>query len=269
MKINEKFSNNPSISLTNNCKFIRSLQQKYNQSLHTITLAVHPFNINTQEWQLSSNLSCCLSAPLTELSTLALTYGTDKATKAIDTFRTQIPFLAQGIHAWWQWVTQVLACETEVTEIQDWVLCYLLPWFYWQQQADKTRHPELKQRYLHAESHSHLLFKEHPITQQMHSDQLQHWFVWAQWLCSKYQRTSSAIEGRNGCLSLLHHTGRGFSPQTLQVLTIIHNFDTRRADGTTPAQRLFGQTFPYLFEWVVDDFGDLPLPRKSSKLHHF
>ncbi|MBA3924127.1 MAG: hypothetical protein H0X31_21480 [Nostocaceae cyanobacterium] len=103
----------------------------------------------------------------------------------------------------------------------------------------------------------------------MHSDQLQHWFVWAQWLCSKYQRTSSAIEGRNGCLSLLHHTGRGFSPQTLQVLTVIHNFDTRRADGTTPAQRLFGQTFPYLFEWVVDDFGDLPLPRKSSKLHHF
>ena len=78
----------------------------------------------------------------------------------------------------------------------------------------------------------------------------------------------AAIEGRNGCLSRLHHTGRGFSPQTLQVLTIIHNFDTRRADGTTPAQRLFHQTFPYLFEWVVDDLGDLPLPRKSSKSHY-
>jgi len=243
-------------------------QQKYNQALHAITLAVHPFDIDTHQWQLSSTLSSSLNVPLTELSTLALNYGTDKATKAIDTFRTQIPFLAQGIHAWWQWVTQALATQTHVLEIQDWVLCYLLPWFYWQQQADKTRHPELKQRYLQAESHAHRMILDHPITQQMHETDLQRWFVWAQWICSKYQRTSSAIEGRNGCLSRLHHTGRGFSPQTLQVLTIIHNFDTRRTDGTTPAQRLFHQTFPYLFEWVVDDLGDLPLPRKSSKSHY-
>jgi hypothetical protein len=164
-------------------------------------------------------------------------------------------------------VIQALATQTHVTEIQDWVLCFLLPWFYWQQPADKTRHPDLKQRYLQAESHAHLLFLEHPLTQQMEQVQLQQWFVWAQWMYSKYQRTSSAVEGRNGCLSRLHHNGRGFSPQTLQVLTIIHNFDTRRADGTTPAQPLFGHSFPYLFEWLVDNLGDLPLPRKSSKSH--
>lgn len=52
-----------------------------------------------------------------------------------------------------------------------------------------------------------------------------------------------------------------FSPLFI-ILTLL------RADGTTPAQRLFHQTFPYLFEWVVDDLGDLPLPRKSSKLHY-
>ena len=51
-----------------------------------------------------------------------------------------------------------------------------------------------------------------------------------------------------------------FSPLSI-ILTLL------RADGTTPAQRLFGQTFPYLFEWIVDDLGDLPLPRKSSKSH--
>jgi len=68
-------------------------------------------------------------------------------------------------------------------------------------------------------------------------------------------------------LKLLHHAGRGFSAQTLQVLTIIHNFDLKRADGTTAAQRLFNQTFPDLFESVVASMGDLPLPRKSSKAH--
>ncbi len=41
-------------------------------------------------------------------------------------------------------------------------------------------------------------------------------------------------------LSRLHHTSRGLDAQTLAVLTVIHNFDIRRGDGTTPAQRLFG-----------------------------
>jgi hypothetical protein len=86
-------------------------------------------------------------------------------------------------------------------------------------------------------------------------------------MAAKYQRTSSAVAGRNGYLSRLHHAGRGFAPQTLQVLTILHNFDLKRADGTTAAQRLFDYEFPDLFDWVVDHMGDLPMPRKSSQAH--
>jgi hypothetical protein len=59
--------------------------------------------------------------------------------------------------------------------------------------------------------------------------------------------------------------GVGFSPQTLKVLTIIHNFHLQRPDGTTAAQRLFGHNFPNLFEWVVDQMGDLPMARRSLK----
>lgn len=62
--------------------------------------------------------------------------------------------------------------------------------------------------------------------------------------CAKYQRTSSAVKDRNGYLSKLHHAHHGFSEQSLNVLTIIHNFDLRRYDGTTAAQRLFGYNFP-------------------------
>lgn len=55
-------------------------------------------------------------------------------------------------------------------------------------------------------------------------------------------RTSSAIEGRNGYLSRLHHSGRGLSEKDLQVLTVIHHFDLHRADGSNAAQRFFGRT---------------------------
>ena len=40
------------------------------------------------------------------------------------------------------------------------------------------------------------------------------WVSWANWIALKYQRTSSAVEGRNGYLSQKHHADRGFSGQT-------------------------------------------------------
>ncbi|UJB72480.1 hypothetical protein HRE53_26635 (plasmid) [Acaryochloris sp. 'Moss Beach'] len=60
-------------------------------------------------------------------------------------------------------------------------------------------------------------------------------------------------------------TARGFSEESLKVLTIIHNFDLKRADGTTAAQRLFGHPFPDVFESVVNSMGELPVARQSSK----
>ncbi len=52
----------------------------------------------------------------------------------------------------------------------------------------------------------------------------------------------------------------------LEVLTIIHNFDLRRADGSTAAQRFFGRTFPELFPWLIEKMGDLPSPSQPRKL---
>jgi len=75
-------------------------------------------------------------------------------------------------------------------------------------------------------------------------------------------------KGRNGYLSQLYHARRGFSKQSLKVLTIIHNFDLKRQDGSTAAQRLFGYQFPDPFEWVLTQVGDLPMPRRSAKSQH-
>ena len=117
-----------------------------------------------------------------------------KPIHAIDTFQQQIPSLTQGIHGWWQWVSAALPAQTQHLEIQQWVLTVLLPWSYWHQQADKTRQPELKQRYQQAADQAYELLLAHAITQQMDDPQRQQWIEWAQWMCSKYQRTS----GRRG-----------------------------------------------------------------------
>ena len=153
---------------------------------------------------------------------------------------TQIPSFAEGIHAWWRWVIQALNAKTDDLQLQQWVLELLLPWVYWHQQADKTQKSELKLRYQEATAQAYSRLLGNPLTLQLDAAVRQQWVEWAQWICTKYQRTSSAVEGRNGYLSRLHHASGGFSAQALAVLTLIHNFDIRRADGTTAAQRLFG-----------------------------
>jgi hypothetical protein len=56
-----------------------------------------------------------------------------------------------------------------------------------------------------------------------------------------FQRSSSGVEGRNGQLSLHHHGQHRLSDHKLAALTAVHHFHVRRADGTTAAERFFGQ----------------------------
>ena len=240
-------------------------QERYRQTRQAITLSVHPFDLETGQ-QLAADLSTRLSALLPTLNALAADYGGASALSAVAAFERQIPALAQGVHAWWQWATQALSRETPDPEVQTWVLRVLLPWLYWSQQADKTRTPSLKHRYQQAASDAfnHLMAAE--ITFTLQETERLHWLQWGRRMCANYQRTSSAVEGRNGYLAQRHHAARGFSPQALTVLTILHNFDLKRPDGTTAAQRLFGHSFPDLFESVLSTFTVLPMPRRSHSL---
>jgi Family of unknown function (DUF6399) len=242
-------------------------QEHYHEAMAAITLSLHPFTLNSPEPQTWSDITIALQAPLQQLRQLGQTYGGQPATQATAAFEQQLPELAQGLQAWWQWAIQALAQQTPTVEVQNWLLGNLLPWVYWLQHSDKTQHSEFKARYQQAAEAAAQKLLTHPLTQAMPAAERQAWIDWARWMANNYQRTSSAIEGRNGYLTRLHHAGRGFSPQTLKGLTIIHNFHLKRPDGTTAAQRLFGYEFPDLFDWVTDHMGDLPLARQSSNSH--
>jgi len=242
-------------------------QQQYHEAMATITLSLPPFTLDTPEPQTFSDITTPLQAPLPQLRQLGQTDGGQKALLAMAAFEQQMPDLAQGLHAWWRWAIHALAAQTPSPEIQNWVLGGLLPWVYWLQHSDKTQHSEFKARYQQAADQAAQNLLAHPLTQTLAAEERQTWIDWARWMANNYQRTSAAIEGRNGDLTRLHHAGRGFSPQTLKVLTIIHNFHLQRPDGTTAAQRLFEYEFPDLFEWVTDHMGDLPLARRSLNSH--
>jgi len=58
-----------------------------------------------------------------------------------------------------------------------------LPWVYWHQQTEKTRHTELKQGYHQATQQAHARFLAHSFTHTETLAQQQQWIDWAIWMC--------------------------------------------------------------------------------------
>nr|AFS60661.1 unknown protein [bacterium symbiont of Theonella swinhoei pTSMAC1] len=87
-------------------------------------------------------------------------------------------------------------------------------------------------------------------------------------LATVFQRSSSNVEGRNGYLSLRSHQLRGLDlPRKRECFTTIHNFFLTRPDGTTAAERFFGQKPRSMFAAILNsvELPPAPLspPRKS------
>jgi len=80
-------------------------------------------------------------------------------------------------------------------------------------------------------------------------------------LAEVFQRSSSNVEGRNGYLSLRNHQLRGLDrPRKRECLTAIHNFFLTRPDGTTAAERFFGQKPRSMFAAILASVELPPAP---------
>ena len=77
-----------------------------------------------------------------------------------------------------------------------------------------------------------------------------------------FVRSSSCVEGRNGQLSLRHHGLHQIRPARLRALTVVHNYQLRRVDGSTAAERFFGKPPEDLFEWLL---AHLPYPVRPAQ----
>ena len=80
-------------------------------------------------------------------------------------------------------------------------------------------------------------------------------------LAEVFQRSRSNVEGRNGYLSLRNHQLRGVDrPRKRACLTAIHHFFLTRVDGTTAAERFFGQKPRSMFAAILGAVDIPPAP---------
>ena len=164
--------------------------------------------------------------------------------------------------AWFWGVARTCVEELDLPEeVERAVYGALLPGLYWQQAARRARTAEesrhqaaLAERLLReAWAEGGVLSRLGPEDQER-VRRVSHEVV------GLFARSSSCVEGRNGRLSLFHHGQTRLSAGRLKALTVIHNYVSERADGTTAAERFFGKKPRDVFGWLLERLPDLPRP---------
>ena len=237
----------------------------WRQRLSNVSRILHPWRLADSIRQTSKEAEEQLRAELLAIETLLEANELQMKKGTLDKVRKQLAGLSALVDLWWQTVRQDLTQLAMTPRWTQWSEEWLLPLMYWQEQLHRTRCPGEKAQITLVLQTVEGAFERHPCTQQLKPEVLAGWKAWAAEHARAFQRASSAVEGRNGYLSQMQHNHRGLPTRRYQVWAVLHNFDGRAADGTTPASRFFRRSFPDLFESVLSQIDELPLPRQRRQ----
>ena len=232
--------------------------------LETLSLTRHPFRIANSAPQTSAEVASQLQAAVAAIEAFAQRHQWPVRPDTLTKVRKQVPALAALVDFWWHGVQQDLEPFLLSHMWREWVHACLLPLVYWEYQEAHTRCVRRKAKIRQALEVVRVAFHMHAITTQLAPRVLDEWKAWATQRTQVFQRTSSAVEGRNGSLSHMQHNHRGLPTRRYKVRTVLHNFDCRAADGTTPASRFFRRAFPEFFETMFSHIEALPQPRRRK-----
>ena len=238
----------------------------YRHHLTTMSLLVHPWRLVDSRRQTSADVERQLHAETRAIEALITTSGLPVKKKTLDKVRKQLTGVSALVDVWWQRVWQDVQHQVDLTPAwRQWIEELLLPRMYWQAQLARTRCPRRKAKLFEALAAVQTAFDRHPITRELAPAVRIGWETWASEHTKAFQRASSAVEGRNGYLAQMHHNHRGLPKGRYKVWTVLHNFDCRASDGTTPAARFFRRDFPDLFETVLSHIEELPRSRRRNQ----
>jgi len=241
-------------------------QQDYHENLQGIGDEVHPFSLTDNSINTAEKVVQGLEVRAQAFEKIAKDQGIIDSKKVMNKLRNQFEPLAVSVSFWWAWVLETLqSLVIEDDDLKAWLTTTLLPVVYWHHKMQHTKNCKAKEKYRKAWILASDNFNAHPLSATLPESEIQRWLMWAENMARQFLRSSSAVEGRNGCLSQMYHNGRGLTEKRLRALTVIHNYWIKRSDGTTAAMRLFDTEFPDPFLWLLDKMGDLPLPRKSRE----
>jgi hypothetical protein len=222
----------------------------------------HPFDAQTGAAVQPDELRQRLQGRLLEAERLAEQAGLSQGGRErIKKARRLLPQMVATL-AWFWAQVRLLSDELALPgEQQEWFRGQVLPALYWEQAAPRGRDAEQRQRLGElARRCREAAWSAAQRPRGLDAKARGRLEEAARECVGRWVRSSSCVEGRNGLLALYHHGGHGLSERRLGALTVLHNYWVKRPDGTTAAQRFFGQRPTDLFDWLLQRFPDPPRP---------
>jgi hypothetical protein len=242
-------------------------QEQVREAIRGLADDCHPFDARTGQPRAEAMVQEELTSRVAAVEAVVASAGLGVTSQAAVT-RVRDWLVPLTVTFGWFWdMVELLLERLSLSAAQERaVRDYVLPGLYWQREARRGRDPE--QRRQRRELSTQLLAAawsaDSPLGSLSVGDRES-----LERVCREavglFQRSSSCVEGRNGRLSLLHHGHGPLSAGRLQALTVVHNYLSRRADGTTAAERFFGSKPCPVFEWLLERLPDLPRPAQRRK----
>jgi hypothetical protein len=254
--------------LTEQLKQARQLKEEAVQQVRGVGDDYHPFDRETGKPVTAEEVGKRLTGHVDKLAEVVAEAALgERARQALNKSRTWVATL-MGCVAWFWSLANACVEELELSEEQErTVREKLLAGHYWAMAAGRARTAQERQRLKKmAEELEKEAWREGGPLSTLSEEARREVQEAARQTAGLFQRSSSCVEGRNGRLSLQQHGHSRVSEQRLKALTVIHNYLVKRPDGTTAAQRFFGQKHKDVMSWLLDRMPDLPRPAaKRSK----
>lgn len=247
----------------------KARQEKAVQEVRGVADDYHPFDRHTGQPVSAQEVGKRLNKHVDELeNVVAEAERGEKPRQAVCKARTWVTTL-MGCVAWFWCLANARVEDLELSEEQERVVKEkLLAGHYWAMAAPRARTAEERNRLQEmAEELKKEAWQAGGALAALSAEERKDVEEAARHSAGLFQRSSSCVEGRNGRLSLQHHGHSRVSEGRLKALTVIHNYLVKRTDGTTAAERFFGQQHQDVFSWLLERMPDLPRPAPKRQKH--
>jgi hypothetical protein len=237
------------------------------EQIREVSKVYHPFDRETGQPVTAEQMQTRLGEPLEQLQEVVEEAGLgERARQAVPKAREWVVLLVGCLFWYWTLVRAKLEKLDLSEEEEQAVREILMAGYYWEMASDKEKDPEERKRLKEmAKKLKEKAWGKGSALAGWDTAQKKEVEAVARACAEMFQRSSSCVEGRNGRLSLFHHGQTRLSEKRLQALTVVHNYVVRREDGTTAAERFFGQKQRDAFAWLLQRLPELPQPAAKRR----
>jgi len=227
----------------------------------TLARALHPVDLHTGALCDPAQVEGIVRAQLARLDPLADRLGSG-CVGAVRSARDVIPAWKDAVTQWFVRVIARVNQEGLSVDLAGVLLTVLIPACYLARVSARNHLAAVERAYLRDRSQTMLRqVAEHPEWRDLPRDLRVHLEQVAQECVVWFVRSSSPTEGHNAWTSRRLHRHHDVRDAWLGALRVVHNFLLRRPDGTTAAQRLYGQPHGDLVQYLCARMPLPPMPR--------